>query len=58
MDEERQTRERRLWAIFSNEEEGQAHRISDWMPKEKADAALTCLHEDGEMNLFLMAEDG
>lgn len=51
-------RRERLWAIFCNEEEGYSNQVSDWMPKENARTALTTLQEDGEMTLFLVAEDG
>lgn len=48
----------RLWAVFSNDEEGYTHQITAWKPKEEAENALTALYEGGETDLFLAAEDG
>lgn len=48
----------RLWAVFSNDEEGYCYQISNWMTRQRADNMLTVLHESGESSVFLASKGG
>lgn len=48
---------RKLWALFSNEEQGYSTCISAWMGRREAEDALTGLHENGESWVYLVSRE-
>lgn len=50
---------RMLWAVFADDHSGElSRRVSDWMTGYMARSTLTVLRENGEQDLYLVAEDG